>query len=422
MQASMDSRENLSQLSNPNSSFLRSESKLRSGSMRATGIPPLYLKAYSGGDDLVVVDRSPFRVGRRGDNHFQVVQGDISGRHAEFRYDGTRWWLCDCHSTNGTFVNGQRVSGEAPLSVGDTIHIATKGYLLIPKSDDGSVMNCQTQIMGNSDEIRDMIGLLEVINENRVYPFFQPIIDLRSRRTVGWEALGRATAKKGALSPGLLFSLAHQSKVESKLSTQFRETAIGCTECQFCWPKKGRYFIFINIHPAEIRESDFLNVLDRLSQSKMNQLFQTVVEMPESWVGNTEEMRVLVKEIRARNMLVAYDDFGTGQSRIPDLISVPPDFIKLDRQLVSRLDDHKVKRSLVKAVVDACRELRVKVLAEGIETAEEMKGCMDLGVELGQGFLICRPQPAFQLFAAAEEQIPSSCPFVRLELLSNNKK
>jgi EAL domain-containing protein (putative c-di-GMP-specific phosphodiesterase class I) len=296
-------------------------------------------------------------------------------------------------------------------------YLATKGFLLIPKEDDGGVLSCQTQVMGNSDEIRDMVGLLEVINENRVYSYFQPIIELDSKRTVGWEALGRASTRHGPVNPGILFSLAQQSRAEMRLSEIFRESALHCTECRFCWPHQQKSYMFINIHPTELAEGKFIEILDQIVANNTNDYLQTVVELPESWVGNTHEMQRIVKQIRDRKLLVAYDDFGAGQSRIPDLINVPPDFIKLDRQLISRIEENKVKRSLVKAVVDACNELKVKTLAEGIETIDEMNGCVDLGVDLGQGFLICKPQPAFQLFSAEPKQIPQACPFVRLDML-----
>lgn len=380
----------------------------------------LILKAHGGSDDsgdYIVVDQTPFRVGRRPDNNAQIPQPDVSGGHAEFRFEQGAWCLVDNNSTNGTFINGKRITGRSQVNIGDIVHFATKGFQIVPRIEQESAASFQTKIMGDSSEIKGMLDLVQIINEQRTYPYFQPIVDIRTNQTVGWEALGRACASDGPINPGALFMLASQNRVETKLSVRFRESAQFCAECRHCWPVSRGELLFFNLHPAEIGEARFIESLHEFSQSDLTKWYRIVLEMPESWVGNTQEMHGLVKEIRKRGMLVAYDDFGTGQSRIPDLISVPPDYLKLDRELVSSIHNQKVKQNLVKAIVDACRDLNVQTLGEGIETNEELQACIDLGVDLGQGFLLCRPKPAYSLFQANITTLPEKCPFVQLHLL-----
>lgn len=384
-------------------------------------VQSLILKSQGGGegDPYIVVDQTPFRVGRRPDNHAQIAQPDVSGLHAELRFDAGAWHLVDNNSTNGTFVNGKRIAGQSAVAIGDILHFATKGFQVVIERESQSPM--QTKVMENSYEIKGMLELVQIINDQRTYPHFQPIVDLKTTQTVGWEALGRARASDGPISPASLFAIASQNNAETKLSQLFRGSARFCSECRHCWPAEKGSYMFLNLHPAELDEpTGFLETLHELSRSEMRRYYRIVMEIPEKWVGKTQEMQGIVKEIRKRGMLVAYDDFGIGQSRIPDLISVPPDFVKLDRSLVESLGSQRVKANLFKAIVDACRDLKVKTIGEGIETYEELQACIDLGVDLGQGYLLFKPKTAYELFSTDRTTLPDTCSFVQLKLVDRS--
>lgn len=373
----------------------------------------------SGEQELIIIDRTPFRVGRRADNDAQITRPDISGAHAELRFADALWWIEDKGSTNGTFVNGDRLAVSSPtrLSMGDIVYFATKGFEIVSESEAEEVSPFTTKVLGGSAEIRKMMDLLRVINEQRTFPHFQAIVDLKTNQPVAWEALGRAATAAGPVSAGPLFFLASQNKVEARLSKRFRESARQCGECHHCWPDNRDIYLFINLHPAEISDPNFLESMRELSKSNLRRWFRIVIEMPESWAAKTSEMQVLAKEIRKMGMLVAYDDFGQGASQIPNLISVPPDFVKLDRELISQIRDHQVKHRLVTAIVDACRDLKARTIAEGIETQAELEACINMNIDLGQGYLLARPQPPFEIFRVDPNTLPKDCPYVRLNLL-----
>lgn len=381
----------------------------------------LILRSQGGDDENahIVVDRSPFRVGRRPDNDAQVVAPDISGTHAILRCEADGWWVDDNGSTNGTFVNGHRLTKGTALKIGDILHFATRGYIVTSDTSEVRV-NIATQVLSDSNDIRKSMDLIKIVEENRTYPFFQPIVDLRTNKTVGWEALGRAAMSSGISDVGLMFWLAKQNNLEVKLSQAFRDSTALCASCRHCWSQGAPVgsYLFVNVHPLEIQINSFLPSLRQLAESDLKEYYRIVIEMPESWVCNTQEMQKWVKEIRDLGMLVAYDDFGAGQSRIPDLINVPPDMLKLDRELIASVDGHRVKRHLVKAIVDSCRELNVVTLGECIETQDELHACIDMGIDLGQGYLLGRPKPAYDLFNANKASLPIDiCPFVRFDML-----
>jgi EAL domain-containing protein (putative c-di-GMP-specific phosphodiesterase class I) len=381
--------------------------------------PVLILKCQSpeeGEEEYVFVRKADFKIGRRPENDLRIARPDISGVHAQLLFVDGNWMLEDLRSTNGTFVSGKKVVNKVPVNVGDVIHFATKGYMVVPEVE-SDVNVFATKVLTDPGEIKGMVALLKIINEQRTYPYFQPIIDLAGRNVIGWESLGRASAEEGLVNLSMMFRLATANRIEAKLSEQFRDSSCQCVACGHCWPRGTDLLLFFNIHPAEIRDKQLIPGLKTLVESGLGSKYRIVIEMPESWVCKTAEMQVLVREIRDLGLLVAYDDFGQGQSRIPDLIKVPPDYLKLDRELVTNLGSHPIKHGIVKAVVDACRQLHVKTLGEGIENEDELKVCIEMGIELGQGYAIGKPKPAYELFGIDQASLPQDCIFLRLEIL-----
>ena len=107
------------------------------------------------------------------------------------------------------------------------------------------------------------------------------------------------------------------------------------------------------------------------------------------------ELRALLLE---RNIALAYDDFGAGQARLLELAEAPPHYLKFDRRFVHEIDQAPAaKRRLLHSLLSLARELLVKTVAEGIETAAEARACAELGFTHGQGFHIGRPRPIEQL-------------------------
>ncbi|HVJ81844.1 MAG TPA: FHA domain-containing protein, partial [Planctomycetia bacterium] len=173
--------------------------------------PKLILRPHGGDGDhdrYILVDRAPFSVGRRPDNDCQLGRPDISGQHAKFEYLDGAWLVTDNNTTNGTFVNGRRLEPYAgsPLALGDVLYFATKGYQIVSEVDEsGPKSLLRTTVLGNANQVRSMMQLIKAINEQRTFPYFQPIIDLDFNEPVGWEALGRACGEDGVMSPAALF-------------------------------------------------------------------------------------------------------------------------------------------------------------------------------------------------------------------------
>jgi EAL domain-containing protein (putative c-di-GMP-specific phosphodiesterase class I) len=147
--------------------------------------------------------------------------------------------------------------------------------------------------------------------------------------------------------------------------------------------------LFINVHPDELSSRWLVQPDDPLYLHDHH----VFVEITESAAFTHYELcRNVLQEMRSRGgVFLAVDDLGAGHSNLKRVLDLEPHVVKLDRALVTALHESPRQQILVRHVVALCRELGAKVVAEGIETVEELKAVVDAGIEYGQGFLFARP-------------------------------
>ena len=342
----------------------------------------------------------PFLVGRQANADLVLASGAVSHRHAQLDIAGSSLSLLDLRSTNGTFVNGQRVHEETVLSNGDVLHFADQEFRLIVMVGDPLSVSSPTLQFRSFEPTphlalsrEELFGLIE---SRAVAPAFQPIVSLNSRRVVAYEALGRANSGAMQLLPSELFEAASTFGLEGVLSQLMRSRAVELA------PRlpgfEGRTAgagprIFLNTHPSELGHLDVLVAsLRPLAESAGD--VRLVLEIHEAAVTNPQAMRRLKTELQALGMGLAYDDFGAGQARFLHLAEVPPEFLKFDRSMIENLDRAPQGRQLLlDSVVSACAELGIQTLAEGIERPEEAEAARKLGFDLGQGYFFGGAEP-----------------------------
>ena len=208
---------------------------------------------------------------------------------------------------------------------------------------------------------------------------------------IGYEALARNALPDTKYGPADLFMLATQLDKAAELSRLMRSVAL---EDAPGLPG-GELRVFINAHPKEMASADFASSLRWVSDALPDQI--PVLEIHEGAITDPKAMRRLRDELSDMRIELAYDDFGAGRSRLRELTEVPPDFIKLDMSLIRGIDTNAPRQDLVRALTKVMVDLGIAVLAEGIETEAEYLACVELGCELGQGYLIERPQPVASL-------------------------
>ena len=314
-----------------------------------------------------------------------LLERDISGQIR----------VVDRNSTNGTFVNRQRVDGFSLLKDGDNVKFGNAEFRFSrcnatrhegePAFDEMLTMVMPEHLVLDEQPSPGAAELNELISGHGLSGAAQPIVDARTRDVVGYELLGRANHPQLPSSPIDLFSLAESVDREIDLSNAFRKFGVNT----FARSIGGR-ILFINAHPKETFNEDFIAAMAAVRHEHPE--LEIVVELHESAAMDIARLRTLAHRLAELGIRFAYDDFGAGQARLLELADVPAHFVKFDRTLIRDLHlaserKQKIVRDLVRMVLDAGST----PLAEGVESEEEARICIEMGFRLIQGYLTGRP-------------------------------
>ena len=346
--------------------------------------------AGSHGMTRIALDCFPFRVGRREDVELTLSTPSISGYHAEFYFSKAtgKLGVRDLHSTNGTFVNHERVR-NVPLKAGDLLHLADIEFKVRREAPDAPQRGKQTLQLGKgvvpSSHFADGAEqLLELIRSKSIVPLFQPIVRLPEREVDAYEVLTRGSHPDLTENPTQLLEIAARMGMAAELSRLFRNMALEAIGDRDDLP-----MLFLNTHPDELQENhlDFVVGLRELAPKQ-----PLVLEIHETALADADSIRELQLVLSKHCIGLAFDDFGAGQARVVQLAEVPPDYLKFDRSFVSGIDTAAPsKRHVLSSIVATANDLGVSTVAEGIETEAEAEICTRIGFTHGQGYLFGRP-------------------------------
>ncbi|MES9883547.1 MAG: EAL domain-containing protein [Sedimenticola sp.] len=248
--------------------------------------------------------------------------------------------------------------------------------------------------------------LTDSLRKSEFILHYQPVIDLQSSIIVGLEALIRwQHPERGLIYPDDFISAAESSGLITKIGSWVMDRA--CTQLNL-WNNKFQsdFKMGINISIAQLRQVDYLaNIPKQLARYHFKSGVVTL-EIKESMV--IEEMESLYADLHSlkeSGLRLAVDDFGTGYSSMNYLRRLPVDDLKIDRSFIHDVTLTPENASLVKAIITMAHSLDLKVIAEGIESEDELKFLKEHGCEYGQGFLFSKPMPADDI----EEQLRLQC-------------
>ncbi len=323
-------------------------------------------------------------IGRHPDSTLSLASPAVSTRHAEIAREGDVLILHDLHSTNGTYVNGKRIEGEVRIHQDDLIQFADVALRVRIQSASQFSHTLQEDVY---DQALALVQFDRLMNNKEVTPNYQPIVKMGDRETVAYEVLARSSLY-GVETPGAMFRAAAKLNLEVQLSRMLRCEGISHSR-SFARPPH----LFVNTHPAELSEPGLDEALRSVREVNRSQAL--TLEIHESAVSDLATMNRLKKLLEELDIKLAYDDFGSGQARLVELIEIRPDYLKFDISLVHHIHAATAQRQqMVASLVRMVRELGVVPLAEGIESQEEYKACQEIGFELGQGYYFGRPAPA----------------------------
>ncbi|MDP3896831.1 MAG: EAL domain-containing protein [Mesorhizobium sp.] len=234
-------------------------------------------------------------------------------------------------------------------------------------------------------------ALRRAVSAGEVEPHFQPIIDLRTRRPIGFEALARWTDRDlGRVPPSVFIAIAEERGIIGPLSQLLLRKA---TIAAGRWP--AHLFLSFNLSPSQLVDQNtgqqILSILDQTGFDPR----RLEIEITETGVmSDPTSAAKIVADLRQVGIRVSLDDFGTGQSSLGRLRDFHFDKLKIDRAFVSSILDDRPSEHIIRAILAMCEGLGMDVVAEGIEEEAQAQRLLAFGCGGGQGYLFGKPLDA----------------------------
>lgn len=231
-----------------------------------------------------------------------------------------------------------------------------------------------------------------IIEREEVRTLVHPILDLDSMEVIGYEALSRGPEASEFERPDMLFAAAYDADLVVRLERLCRKRAL---EAAADMPDQR--LLFINIEPEAIGDPQLRDVVtSTLLAAASIPASRVVLEITErAAIADFCAFRATLEYIRALGFSVAVDDAGAGYGSLQCITEVRPEWLKVDLSLVRGVDTDEVRASLIESLVALAARVGAKLVAEGIETLDELVTLKRLGVRYGQGFLLALPSAPF---------------------------
>jgi EAL domain-containing protein (putative c-di-GMP-specific phosphodiesterase class I) len=225
---------------------------------------------------------------------------------------------------------------------------------------------------------------------------YQPIVNVTTREIFAQEALVRGLENQSAAQVFEHVNDSNRYRFDQACRVKALEVAsqVGITGA-----------VSINFMPMAVYRPELcirttLEAADRFGFS----VDQIILEITEGEkVEDAAHLRNIIEHYKQRGFRTAIDDFGAGYAGLNLLADFPVDLIKLDIALIKNIDKDRIRRSIVKGIVQVCADLSIQIIGEGVETRDELNALRDLGIELFQGYYFARP--AFQAQATVAPEL-----------------
>lgn len=229
--------------------------------------------------------------------------------------------------------------------------------------------------------------LIHILEHKSIQTVYQPIVSLADGAFLGYEALTRGPQHSVLRSPLRLFPAAEAEGLLYKVESLAREKAIERA------PVNGSELLFLNLSAHILSDPQFVpgKTLELL-QLRGLRPEQVVFEITERYsIEDFAEVKKTLEHYRSQGYRIAIDDAGAGYSSLQAIAELHPDFIKVDRSLIQDVNTKKIKEYILETLVTFAQKLDIAIIAEGIETMDELVLLTRMGVHYGQGFLLGRP-------------------------------
>lgn len=251
---------------------------------------------------------------------------------------------------------------------------------------------------GIAERINISKGLEDALQKNILIPYYQPIIDIKSNRICGVEALLRwPHPEKGFIRPDIFIPVAERSDLIFSVSDYVLQKV--CDDYKnWTGVIKQPFSVAVNISAKELHRDDLPDRL-RVVLNKNNMSPKHIaLEVTETMLmSDPAKTNLLLEKCRKMGCTVSIDDFGTGYSSLSYLSKLPVNTLKIDRSFVNNLLTDGRSRIITTATINLAHNLGMSVVAEGVETSEQLAMLKELGCDKVQGYFFAKPMPADEL-------------------------
>jgi EAL domain-containing protein (putative c-di-GMP-specific phosphodiesterase class I)/CRP-like cAMP-binding protein len=220
----------------------------------------------------------------------------------------------------------------------------------------------------------------------RLWVAFQPIVSAKAGTVVGFEALLRSHHEL-LRSPVAVLRAAERLRRVHEVGRIVRDQ-VAATAAQ----SAEAPILCINVHHQDLLDPHLLDPKSPLSSVASRVVLELTERVP---LDEFLDLRARLAALRALGYRFALDDLGAGHAGVATLAQLEPDLAKLDMSLVRGIEDDLERQDLVRCMFDVCRDMKVQVICEGVETRQELEVLLGLGADLVQGYLFAKPGPPF---------------------------
>jgi len=354
----------------------------------------------------------PFKIGRNDTADLCIDSTRVSREHALITRHGKKYHLHDLGSTNGTFLNGQRIQ-EDVLCDGDQVMVAEVEFIFYtgaaPANRDTATQVITHGASGVDDAFWQTILAVrrvhEAVTRRGLRILFQPIINLGTSEVFGYEALITDGCQHAAQPRCDHWT----GSIECRAADRLRRLCRRIAAEEATTLPAGRVVVALSS-----AECEGLGLVDHLRQlvEADDHSRQLLVEIPESAVVDGPEFREFRTALRNANVELAYDNYASGQAEITQHQELAPDYLKLAPSLLRGLGSAQHRLRQVQMMIEASHGIGTQVIAAGVDSEAELELCHMLNCDYVQGNLFAEPQSAatltHQLNATHPETNPAS--------------
>ncbi|HET6965410.1 MAG TPA: EAL domain-containing protein [Acidimicrobiales bacterium] len=346
----------------------------------------------------------------------------VGQRHTVARFGGDEFVvLCEPPDDPVLLAEGLLAAFDAPFTLGDQNYFLTASIGLAAPEN---VHSMPAELIRDADTAMYRAkelgrGRLEVFDEaaraaavdrvrtehllrgaaerNELRLYYQPVMDLASGKVVAAEALVRwQHPRLGLIGPAQFIDAAEDTGLIVPIGEWVMRTA--CRQAEL-WARRGQPIdLAVNVSARQLANEEFFATVRRILEplrSLPGRAPRITLEITERvLISEPEAVGPRLDELKSLGLELSMDDFGTGYSSLSNLRRFPFDSLKIDRRFVIGVLDREDDGTIVRAIIALAHGLGKTVVAEGVETAEQLQALRDLGCDFAQGFHIGEPQPA----------------------------